>query len=90
MKLFDRFTKKLAGKAGTAMKTEVKKTALDLLPKVLGVLAMVGGIVIFRESLSEPKQLTKDHPSISNTTTTTNNYFFSQISEETIRKIIEK
>ncbi len=90
MKLFGKLTKKLAGKAGTAVKTEVRKTALDLLPKVLGVLAMVGGIVIFREGMSEPKQLTSGRPSISNTTTTTNNYFFTQMSEETIRKIIEK
>lgn len=90
MKIFERFTKKMAGKAGDAVKVEVKKTALDLLPKVLGMLAMGASIWLFKsavldDSPSEPKR----RAGISNTTIMNNNYFFNDVSEDLIWKIVE-
>jgi len=86
MKIFDKITKKFASKASTAVKSEVKKTALDLLPKILGAAAMVLGVVIFKEVVEEPEEIT---PTMTNVSITTNNYFFQEVSDETIRKILE-
>lgn len=87
MKLLDRFTKKFAKSTSTAVKTEVKKTAIDLLPTVVGVASMVVGIVIFKGTSGRPVKPIR--PSVMNTHTTTNNYFFQNLSEEMIRKILE-
>lgn len=87
MKFLDKFTKKFASKASTAVKSEVKKTALDLLPKILGVAAMVLGVVIFKEVVEEPEEV---KPIVTNTSITTNNYFFQELSEDMIKKILEE
>ena len=86
MKIFEKFTKKFTEKASTAVKSEVKKTALDLLPTVLSVVGMIFGVAIFKEVVDEPHD---DGPAITNTTITTNNYFFNNLSEESINKILE-
>lgn len=87
MKFWDKVTKKLTNKASTAVKSEVKKTALDLLPKILGVAAMVLGVVIFKEVVDEPEEI---KPTITNTNITTNNYFFQEVNEDIIRKVLEE
>lgn len=87
MKFWDKVTKKLTNKASTAVKSEVKKTALDLLPKILGVAAMVLGVVIFKEVVDEPEEI---KPTVTNTSITTNNYFFQEVNEDIIRKVLEE
>lgn len=86
MKFFDKFTKKFANKASCAVKKEVKKTALDLLPKILGAAAMILGVVIFKEVVEEPEEI---QPTITNTSITTNNYFFQELSEDMIKRVLE-
>lgn len=88
MKLLDKFTKKFAKSTSTAVKTEVKKTAVDLLPTVVGVVSMVVGIVIFKGTTG-PTKMKTIKPSVTNTHVTTNNYFFQNLSEDMIRKIME-
>lgn len=87
MKLFERWTKKLTKTASTTVKKEVKKTAVDLLPTIVGFGSMVLGILIFKKAVNEP-EITK--PTVSNTSITTNNYFFQQMSEDMIKKILEE
>jgi hypothetical protein len=88
MKLLDKFTKKFTKSASVAVKTEVKKTAIDVLPTVLGVVSMVVGIVVFKGQVSSAA--TKPiKPTVTNTHITTNNYFFQSMSEEMIKKILE-
>ena len=84
MKWLDKITSKFASKASTAVKKEVKKTVLDLLPTVLGIGAAIGGILLFKEAVFEPEEIA---PSF--TTHTTNNYFFRDVSEESIKKLME-
>lgn len=86
MKLLDKITKKFTKSASTAVKTEVKKTAVDMLPTVAGIISMVVGIVIFKGSTSKPTPI---KPTVTNTHITTNNYFFQSMSEEMIKKILE-
>jgi len=88
LKLLDKFTKKFAKSTSTAVKTEVKKTAVDLLPTVVGVVSMVVGIVIFKGTTG-PSKIKPIKPSVTNTHVTTNNYFFQNLSEDMIRKIME-
>lgn len=86
MKWMDKFTKKFANKASTAVKSEVKKTALDILPKVLGIAAMILGVVVFKEVVDEPEEI---KPMVTNTSITTNNYFFQEVNEDIIRRVLE-
>lgn len=86
MKLLEKFTKKAVKSTSTAVKAEVKKAAIDLLPSVLGAVSMVIGIVIFKGTTSKPTPI---KPNITNTHITTNNYFFQNVSEEMIKKILE-
>lgn len=80
MKFLDRF----ASKASSAVKKEVKKTALNLIPAILGIGAAIAGILIFKEVVEEPEELAPNF-----TTHTTNNYFFRDVSEEAIQKLME-
>lgn len=86
MKLFDKITKRFTKSASTAVKSEVKKTFLDVLPKLLGAAAMVIGVIVFKEVIEEPEEET---PVISNTNITTNNYFFRDVNDEMIKKILK-
>lgn len=87
MKILDKLTKKFAKSTSTAVKAEVKKTAVDLLPTVVGVVSMVVGIVIFKSTKTPTTKPIK--PNVTNTHITTNNYFFQNVSEEMIKKILE-
>ena len=86
MKLVEKIAKKFTKSASNTVKTEVKKTAIDLLPTVVGIVSMVIGIVIFKEVIDSPEDLS---PTVSNTSITTNNYFFRDMTEESIKKILE-
>lgn len=79
--------KKFTKTASVEVKKEVKKTILDLLPGVLTFAGMIIGIIIFHNGIdSDESDL---YPSHSVTTITTNNYFFQDISDETVKSIIE-
>ena len=86
MKLIERIAKRFTKSASDTVKTEMKKTAIDLLPIVTTVITAVVGIVIFKgvtDSVSDAA------PMVSRTSITTNNYFFNEVSEETMMKILE-
>ena len=87
MKLLEKVAKKFTKEASTTVKTEVKKTAVDLLPTIIGVASMIFGIAIFKKAVDEPEPV---KPLISNTHITTNNYFFQQMSEDMVKKILEE
>lgn len=89
MKWVDKITKKFAKSTSTAVKTEVKKTAVDLLPTVVGVVSMVVGIVIFKGTTGTSAKKIPIKPNVTNTHVTTNNYFFQNLSEDMIKKIME-
>ena len=92
MKLFEKIGRKFAGGATDKVKTEVKKTALDLIPAILGVGSMILGFVIFRRVANDDVDFKNSKPTVSNTSTsiTTKNYFFNKMSEETIKSILEE
>ena len=87
MKFLDKFTKKFTNKASAAVKQEVKKTAIDLLPTVAGIVSMIAGILIFKGVVDTPEET---HPTVTHTSITTNNYFFKDMTEEAIKRIIEE
>ena len=87
MKLLDKITKRFTKTASETVKKEVKKTAIDLLPTIVGVVSMIVGIVIFKEVTNDSD--TDMSPAITHTSITTNNYFFNEVSEETISKILD-
>ena len=86
MKLLDKLAQKFTKSASVAVKTEVKKTAVDLLPSVIGAISMALGIVIFKGTVRDVKPI---KPTVSTTHITTNNYFFQSLSEDMIKKILE-
>jgi len=86
MKLVEKIAKKFTKSASNTVKTEVKKTAIDLLPTVIGIVSMVVGILVFKEVVDIPED---PSPTVSNTSITTNNYFFRDMTEESIKKILE-
>ena len=86
MKFLDRFTKKFTKSASSAVKTDVKKTSIDLLAGIIGFGSMFLGIMIFKNAVQEPEQI---KPTVTNTSITSNNYFLGEMSEEMIEKILE-
>lgn len=88
MKFVEKLTKKFVKTASTQTKAELKKTAIDLLPTLMTVVTTVAGILIFKGVIDEPVRPMDPH--VSSTTITTNNYFFRDMSEETINKILEE
>lgn len=86
MKFLDKIAKRFAKNASSTVKTEVKKTAIDLLPTVIGIVSMVVGIVIFKGAVEEHPDV---KPMVTNSSVTTNNYFFNDLSEDMIQKILE-
>lgn len=86
MKIVEKIAKKFTKSASNTVKTEVKKTAIDLLPTVIGIVSMVVGILVFKEVVDIPED---PSPTVSNTSITTNNYFFRDMTEESIKKILE-
>ena len=89
MKFVERIAQKFTKQASSTVKTEIKKTAIDLLPTVAGIASMVLGIMIFKSG-SEPGETKRLKPAVTNTTITTNNYFFKDISEDMMKKILEE
>ena len=88
MKFIEKITKKFVKTASIQTKEELKKTAIDLLPTVLTIVTTAVGIMIFKnagETTSKPME-----PRMSSTTITTNNYFFKDMTEESIKKILEE
>ena len=88
MKILDRFTKRFTASASSAVKEEVKKTAIDLVPTLFNIAAAIVGIVIFRGMVNNGSN-DENYSSVSHTNVVTNNYFFRDLSEESIQKIIE-
>ena len=88
MKLFEKIGHKMAGGATEKVKKEVKKTALDIMPTIVSFASMVLGFVIFR-GVAKGETEVRHTPSVTNTSITTNNYFFQEMSDESIRKILE-
>ena len=86
MKLLEKWAKKFTKEASTTVKTEVKKTAIDLLPTLLGIVGMIFGIAVFRKAVDDPEPI---KPAVTNTSITTNNYFFQQMSEDMVKRILE-
>lgn len=84
MKWLDKMTRKFAKNASCAVKTEVKKTAADLLPRVVGIGAALLGIFLFKEAMN------RDEPTLTATHITTNNYFLGDSGEEIIKKMLDK
>ena len=89
MKLIEKVAKKFTKTASNTVKNEVKKTAIDLLPVVTGLVSMIVGALLFHETVDVQEEA---KPSITNrnTSITTNNYFFRDLSEEAIRKVLEE
>ena len=86
MKIIEKLAKKFTRSASSTVKAEVKKTAIDFLPTVAAIATAVISIVIFKGSTEEKSEIQR---AITNTTVTTNNYFFRDMSEESIKKILE-
>ena len=88
MKFLDKLTRRFTQSATVAVKTEVKKTAVDLIPVFFGVLSTIASFFIFKDAvLDEPTPI---NPAVTNTSITTNNYFFQKVDDDLIRKILEE
>ena len=74
MRWFDKMTNKMAKSASTAVKDEVKSTALDLLPTVIGVGGMILGVLMLKDRNSGGNIGGMQLPKYS--TITINNYYF--------------
>lgn len=99
MELFNRTVKKFAKKASIAVtesvKIEAKKTAISILPTVLGIGAVVAGFAIFKSSLVQPTTMASSTasviPTLSRTSIVTNNYFFDpSVQAEIVSKLMKK
>ena len=89
MKVIEKLARRFTKTASTTVKSEVKKTAIDLLPTVTGIVSAIVGFLLFHEAV-ETQSETKSTITNRNTNITRNNYFFGSLSEESIRKIIEE
>ena len=88
MKFIEKITKKFVKTASIQTKEELKKTAIDLLPTVLTIVTTAVGIMIFKNAGETTNRSIE--PRMSSTTITTNNYFFKDMTEESIKKILEE
>ena len=85
-KMAQRFTKSASEQA----KKEVKKTAIDLIPTLLTIGGMIFGITVFSHKGSHGITRHNDRPFANSTKITTNNYFFNDVSDDIIKKILEE
>lgn len=86
MNFLDKLTKRFTQSATVAVKQEVQKTAIDLIPAAFGIIATIASFFIFKDTvINEPLDI---KPAVTNTSITTNNYFFQQVDEDLIRKIL--
>lgn len=87
MKLIESIARRFTKSASQTAKAEVKKTAIDLLPIVLTVVTSVAGVVLFHGSVKTEE---KPKPYHSSTSITTNNYFFRDMTEDSIKRILDE
>lgn len=83
MKWLERVSKKAAKSASTAVKEEVKNTAIDLLPTAIGFGGLAFGIWIFRNHVEtdddEPtNSMMPQLPAYRTINITTNNYYIGK------------
>lgn len=80
MKLFEKLTSKMAKTASVAVKEEVKSTALDILPTLIGIGGMILGGMVYRDHRMQQSAVSPvvrpRLPDCSRITITTNNYYF--------------
>lgn len=88
MGLLDKLTKRFAQNATTVVKTEVKKTAIDMIPAAVSVASAVVGFFMFRDAMKEEPR--DRQPAYKSTSITTNNYFFQKVDDELVRKIFDE
>ena len=90
MKIIEKIAKKFVKTASSTARCEVKKTAIDMLPGLATLAVAVVAVVIFRNSGGDEEETySVSRPCVTNTTTTTNNYFFKELTEESIKRIME-
>ena len=93
MELFNKAVQKFAKKASIvvtdSVKTEAKKTAISILPTLIGIGGVIAGFAIFRSSLAKPVATVASAavPTLSRTSIVTNNWF---LGKEMTAEILEK
>ena len=100
MELFNKAVKRMTKKASIVVKetvkAEAKKTAISILPTVIGIGAVVAGFVVFKSSLARPvasavSSVAPLIPAVTRTSIVTNNYFFDPaVQAELVSKIINQ
>ena len=88
LKIVENLSKKFTKTASVEMKKEVKKTAIDLIPGLLAFAGMIAGVLLFRE-IGSGDSGSSITPTRTISHTTVNNYFFNDVSEETILKMMD-
>lgn len=79
MKIFERLSSRMAKSASTAVKEEVKSTAIDILPTLIGIGGMIIGSMIYRDHKETVKHRTRPIlPDCSAISIVTNNYYFGK------------
>ena len=89
---FAKLTQKVVETTSEQVRKEVKKTVLDVLPGLITIAGTIIGIVIFHnigDSDDDAYDSGRSIPTHSSTTITTNNYFFQDISDDMMWKILE-
>lgn len=92
-KMAQRFVKKALPAVTDSVKVEAKKTAVSILPTLIGLGFVVAGFSIFKSSMVRPAS-TVAHavaPALSKTSIVTNNWFLGEaMTTEVLEKIINK
>lgn len=86
MKLVESIAKKFTKTASEEAKKEVRKTAIDFIPGALMVVGTIIGAIIFRgiDGGGHGGRYSKSTSNITN-----NYYFFQEVSDETLMKLLE-
>ena len=88
LKIVENLSKRFTKTASVEMKKEVKKTAIDLIPGILAFAGMIAGILLFRE-IDGGESGSSVTPTRTVSHTTINNYFFNDVSEDMILKMLD-
>jgi len=88
MKFLDKFIKKSTETASIAVRDEVRKTAFNIFPHIFGIASLIFGTLIFKENKGTLANRPPATKVIRSTRVINTNYFFSDMNEETIKKII--
>lgn len=89
MKFIDKFIKKSTKTASVVMKDEVRKTAANVAPHLFGIASIIAGALIFKGDRSLNPVRGSAAKVIRSTRVVNNNYFFNDMSEEMVEKILE-